>query len=79
MPSARTILTPGRKKGAPCRRPCAHPECALNHKMAALVCVGCGEAIGYEAWFYLVGSEPLAGAHAACYWGWRLPVGGAET
>ena len=79
MPSAWTILTPGPEEGAPCATPCAHPECALNHQMAALVCVGCGKPIGYEARFYLLRSEPLVGAHAACYWGLFSILRGAET
>lgn len=49
--AATALPRPGTEYG-PCAEPCAHRDCAASRRMADEVCRFCGEAIGYETYFY---------------------------
>lgn len=58
--AAGSLPAPGTKYG-PCKKTCAHADCAAARREAAAICRICGEAIGYENAFY---QEDVEGSDA---------------
>lgn len=60
------ILPPPGSRYGPCLdTACCHKDCEFTRLQAACVCKYCGQPIGYEADFYVVGS-PFDLAHCPC-------------
>ena len=67
--AAGILSKPGSKFG-PCRKPCAHLDCADTRKISGALCPYCSTPIGYDRRFYATRpdrSGPVVGyEHASC-------------
>lgn len=64
--SAGILAAPGTKYG-PCKRPCAHIDCAETRRIAAAPCRRCGEPIGYDT-LYFSEQGGTVFIHLDCAW-----------
>jgi hypothetical protein len=64
--AASALAEPGTKFG-PCRKGCAHRDCAANRATAAAECRFCSAPIGYDTAFYRDDEPRVGWVHAVCF------------